>query len=220
MRTCRLPGCGRRTTTYGVYCTSCNATNRRHGDPQQRGITKADLKYYLEITRARIEKNGDNPAWKQLEGNWNAAVRDAQAYIRSYQSGRPVHSVYRRACEDLVRVAEDVEPMKVIETAIAMFVMYDQEPRKFRSDEAFWFQLARRVRGLTERNIGASWNHETQKMKLYYRDVPPNVTRCFAEMVKESVGIGGIYVAKLEGQEAEAKQKKKNDLHESLRALA
>lgn len=220
MRLCRVPGCGRRTTTYGVLCTSHKSNDRRHGDAEQKGITKADLKPYLEIARARIEKNGDNPAWGQLVERWEIAVGDAGRYLQAYRSGRAVHSGFRRACEDLVRVAEDVEPMEVVETVIAMFLMYHQEGRRFRSDEAFLFQLARRVRGLTERNAGKSWGHTAQRVKLYYRDVPPNVTRCFADMVKESVGIGGIYVAKLENQEHEAKQKRTNALHESLRALA
>jgi hypothetical protein len=33
-----------------------------------------------------------------------------------------------------------------------MFVMWEMEPRKFRSDDAFRMQLARRVRRLTEAN--------------------------------------------------------------------
>jgi hypothetical protein len=62
---------------WAHYCNSHKSRIRRHGDAQQQGVTKAQLKPYLEAVRRRIAKNADNPAWKTIEGNWLVLVEHA-----------------------------------------------------------------------------------------------------------------------------------------------
>jgi hypothetical protein len=60
----------------------------------------------------------------------------------------------RTAAFELVKLSNAVEARAVLKTVLAMFLMQDQEPRKFRSDNAFLTQMVRRVRGLTKVNAG------------------------------------------------------------------
>jgi hypothetical protein len=75
-----------------------------------------------------------------------------------------------QACDAIVKVAESVEAAAVVETALAMYVMLEMAPRRFLSDDAFRFQLVRRIRGLTEVNAGEWYGHKTGKTKRAYKD--------------------------------------------------
>ena len=64
-----------------------------------------------------------------------------------------------------------------------MYLMLEQEePRRFRSDDGFRFQLARRVRALTDVNQGTWYDHWAQRVKRVYRDTAPKTTACIGEL--------------------------------------
>ncbi|WP_245898218.1 hypothetical protein [Phreatobacter cathodiphilus] len=96
---------------------------------------------------------------------------------------------------------------------MAMFMMLEMEPRRFRTDEAFSHQLVRRVRGLTETNAGRWFDHRSGKVKRAYRDLPPRTARIMASILAKALGGGGLTLAKLEKRDQE-------DRHRSRHALA
>ena len=51
--------------------------------------------------------------------------------------------------------------------------VWELEPRRFRSDQAFWVQLARRARGLTDVNFGERWDNVRGKVQRCYRELTP-----------------------------------------------
>jgi len=218
-RTCRAPGCGARTTRYGVYCTTHKSRLRRHGHPEQRSITKADLKPYLKLVRKRIEKNADSPLWAQCEARWQAVVVHAQGILAAYRGGQTSYRYERIAAQEVAKLAADVEAREVIETICALYLMQDDQPRRFRSDDAFRFQLARRLRSLTECNCGFWHDHRTGQMKRAYHDIPPKAVALFSQWVGQSIGVIGIHLAKLERDEEEARRQNINAMHEAIAAL-
>lgn len=218
-RTCRAPGCGARTTRYGVYCTTHKSRSRRHGHPEQRAITKADLKPYLKLVRKRIDNNADSPLWGQCEARWKAVVDHAQCILAAYQGGQTSYRYERIAAQEVVKLAADVEARKVIETTCALYIMQDDQPRRFRSDDAFRSQLARRVRSLTECNCGFWHDHRTGQMKRAYRDIPPKAVVLFSHWVGQTVGVVGLHLAKLERDEAEARRGHNSAMYEAIAAL-
>ncbi len=117
-------------------------------------------------------------------------------------------------------MAADVDARTVVETVLAMYVMGNDDARRFKSDDAFWFQLARRVRGLTDMNAGSWYDHNTGKMKRVYRDTPRKVTLALAHMLGDAFGAAGIYLARLDQQEAEQRRKQHADLAAALASAA
>src|SRR4051812_48115314 len=150
-RICRAPGCAAETSSrYSPFCQRHRARLRRHGSVDQRAVTKADLKGYLKRVRARIEKNPDSPAWSALEGRWEALQQHAREVEAYFQSGRAGPRYERRAAHEVMKLGQAVEAREVIVTALAMWVLQELEPRRFKSDAAFRSQLIRRVRGLSD----------------------------------------------------------------------
>lgn len=192
---------------------------RRHGDPLQEGITKAHLAPYVKLVEARIAKNVNNPVWSQLEERWLALTNAAEATLSAYHNGRPGVRQEVLAAHEIKKLRETVEPRKIIVTALAMYVMLDQEPRRFRSDAAFTTQLIRRVRGLSEVNVGEWYDHKTNKMKRVYRELPPKVVQVLAGWIVPILGGVGIKLAALERADYETRQREALSFHQALNDL-
>ncbi len=171
-RMCRAAGCHERAATrYGVYCNAHRSRLKRHGAVNQEPISKADLRVYEKLVEDRIERNKNKAIWPQLEARWAAVVRDAQEVVEQWRKGVPMPSFKRIAAFEIVKLSNAVEPGALIKTVLAMFLMQDQEPRKFRSDKAFLTQMVRRVRGLTKLNAGTWKDQGTGKTKVAYREL-------------------------------------------------
>jgi hypothetical protein len=220
MSICSVRGCSKPSTRYGPYCDTHKRALRRHGDAEQKGVTVAELAPYRKRVRQRIEKNPDSAAWDTLRKRWEVVVSEAgKQALAAEESGRPHVGFERRAQYEIAKVGREVEPMVVIETALALYLMQEDRPSRFRSDAAFEAQLARRVRGLTKTNAGSYWEHTTGKTKLVYRDLSPRVMSAVAQYIKAAFGVAGIYVARLEEQEREQDRKEREELFDALRSI-
>ena len=196
MQTCVVPGCSRAVSRWGGHCHAHKTRKRRHGHPQQRGVTKAELGQYVRIIRDCKERNRDSPLWPAIEARWQSAVGYSERVVATYLDGKPMNRHLRGACQEIAQVAANVEPWVVVETALAMYLMQEQEPRRFVSDEAFWHQLARRVRGLTEVNAGTWYDHDSGKLKRVYRDLPAPTSLEIGHMLAETFGGAGLMIAR------------------------
>lgn len=213
---CKAPGCNAQSSSqYGQYCNSHRAQLRRHGAVGQRAVTKADLKLYRALVSARLEKNNDKPLLTQLEARWQAVITYAES-VREEARGKSMIRYRREAAIEMLKIGKNVQARDVIETVIAMYVMQDQEPRRFKSDQAFRTQLVRRVRGLTRLNADAWTDAKTGKRKLVYRDLAPGTVTIFSQWLAEALGAAGVHFATLERRDHERKQQELKDFHQAL----
>jgi hypothetical protein len=216
-RHCRVAGCCSPTSSrYSIYCSTHKAHLRRHGAVDQEGITKGDLKPFLRLVQARIEKNQESPLWTQLEARL-AALADHARSLLAYRGAMPRHE--RIAAQELQKLSDAVAPWEVIQTTLALFVMSELQPRRFRSDRAFRTQLVRRVRGLTDLNAGTWFDHQTGKTKRAYKELYPRASAVMAQWLANAFGGAGLHLAMLEQTEADTKQQEQQAIHASLSQL-
>lgn len=194
------------STKFGQYCRPHVAQLRRHGAIGQTGITKAELKVYRHIVEARLERNRDKPLLTQLEARWGAVLTYAST-VREEARSKPTVRYRREAAIETLRIGKNVKPRDVIETVLAMYVMQDQEARRFKSDQAFRTQLVRRVRGLTRLNADAWTDATTGKRKLVYRDLSQRTVSIMGGWIAEALGPAGIMFARLDRKDHEKEQK-------------
>lgn len=214
---CRVPGCASRAATrYGTYCSPHKAQLRRHGAVGQTGVTKADLKLYIAMVAARLEKNRDKPLLAQLEARWGALISLAES-VRKEARLKPMARFRREAAVEVLRLAKCVNARDLIETILAMYVMQDQDSRRFKSDQAFRTQLVRRVRSLTRLNADSWIDGKTGKRKLVYRDLSQRTVIIMSSWIAEALGPAGIMFARLERRDHEKTQ---NDLLAFRQALS
>ena len=218
-RTCTVMRCTKPATGYSTHCDLHKRTLRRHGHPEQQGVTVVELKPYRDRIAARRAKNPSNPTWALLAARWEALTAHAAARLDASAMGVPGSSYERQAAEQLMTLRDSVPPNDVVDAALAMFALLEHRPARFKSDKAFDIQLARRARGLTDVNASSHWDAKEERMKRTYRDVPPRVMECMAESLKLAFGVAGMRLAELDKKDAEGVQAERQQLHDALAEL-
>jgi hypothetical protein len=220
-RPCRAAGCrAPAASSFAAYCSSHRATLRRHGAVDQKAITKTHLKPYLKAVRERISKNPDSSAWVTLDSRWRALVDHAVGILGQYARGRPMNRFEVAAAQEVAKLGREVTPRQVVEATCAMVAMWVIEPKRFRSDDAFWVQLARRVRGLTDVNFGERWDNVRRKVRRCYRELTPRANLILGHWLAETLGVGGQHIARLQQAEWDRKAKEAAELREALAKLS
>lgn len=213
-RQCRVAGCcASASSRYSIYCSRHKARLRRHGAVDQDAISKTDLNPHLRLVRTRIEKNQENPLWSRLDQRWDTLIGHTRQLTAS---GRAMPGYERQAGYEVLKLAASVPSREIVETTLAMFLLQELEPRRFRSDHAFRTQLVRRVRGLTDLNAGTWFDDQTGKTKRAYKDLTPRAVAVLALWLSEAFGSAGIHLARLEEAEREQRQAERNAFYDAL----
>lgn len=220
MHCCRVPGCGRPVSRWGAYCNTHKSRNRRHGHPQQEAITAAALAPFIRKTKERMRKSANAEALTMLIARWDALVTQCRAVIAAYLDGKPSQRNLRHAAQAIVCIADDVDARDVADVALALYLMQDQQPQRFRSDNAFLHQMVRRLRGLTERNVGTWFDEKSRTVKRVYRDLTPKTANLMGGMIAEVFGVAGLRLAQLERLDLETRQKEARDFSRAMQELA
>jgi hypothetical protein len=219
--TCRITACSNaRATRWSSYCTSHRNRNRRHGHPLQDSIKKNTLEPYVDRVRQRIIRNANSEAWSLILRRWEALVRYCAELVAAYRRGLPHQRHQRQAASALLQVSDHVSQTAVMETCLALYLHQDEQPRCYRSDRAFLFQMARRVHSLTETSVGAWFNHRTGKVSKVYRDMPPRATEWMGQWLAEGFGAAGLHLAQLERTKNQQRQDDINQMHRAMEAIA
>src|SRR5262245_26943577 len=219
-RTCRAPGCwAPAASRFAAYCGPHRAALRRHGAVDQKAVTKAQVKPYLKLVKKRISKNPENVAWVTLDERWRALVDHAQGILAYFAKGKAGSRFERVAAQEVVKLAREVKPREVVEVVAAMVMMQIMEPRQFRSDDAFWIQLARGVRSLTDMHIGERWDNNRGRVRRCYRELTPKAAVIMGHWLATTLGVGGQHLARIEEAERDKKAKESRELHEALSKL-
>ena len=216
---CKAPGCSQAASGYSIYCDHHKQAQRRHGHAAQAGVTVHELRPFVALVDARKAKNPGNPTWPMLVARWEAVVDAAKATLVRYGSGQPGNRYAVKAAHQLTTLAENTEPWAVVRTVLAMYLLQDQQPRRFVSDAAFDAQLVRRVTRLAPANAGTYWDQSSGRAKRVYRDIPPRAVQALAVPLKEALGAAGVMLAAKEREDAERQRDERQQLAEAIRGL-
>ena len=202
---CRAYGCNTEITSYSRYCSSHKTRIRRHGGATQVGVTRSELKPYIDDVAARISRNPTNAAWGSLDRRWLALADYAQGVIDRAQ-GRVGVRWYRLAAQEVVALRKQADARAVVEVVLAMYLLQIQRSKRFESDAAFRAQLIRRVRGLAPVNQWVGKDPATGRRKTAQRDLPPKVVAVLGDWLTETLGPGGVFLARMVAKEERERQ--------------
>lgn len=218
-RQCEVIGCQERTTGWSTHCEAHKRAKRRHGHAEQTGVTGHELKPHLKRLAARRAKNAGNSLWQLLRGRWEALTGHAEATLAGYASGAAAVSYERQTAEQLMILLDAVPGDAVIDTALAMYIYGEDRPGRFKSDQAFNFQLARRVRGLARANAGSHWSVKEGRVKRTQRDIPPKVLACLAESLRVAFGVPGLKLAAMDRADVAGLLTERQQMSDALEAM-
>lgn len=211
--------CTEPATGDSTFCERHKRAQRRHGHAEQDGVTVSELKPFRVKVAARRAKNPTSPAWDLLAQRWALVAAHAAELSRTASEGQAGLKHERQAAGLITSLAVNVPAETVIEVALAMFILQETRPHRFKSDRAFDVQLARRVRGLAEVNAGTYWDDKRGKVKRVYRDTPPRVLMNLATSLTDAFGVAGLQLARLEQRDGPAGEAERRQLAAALRDL-
>ncbi|MER2268427.1 hypothetical protein [Methylobacterium oxalidis] len=169
------------------------------------------------MVEERRAKHPEKKAWVSMEARWDAQTEICAEIANNHG---PMNRYKREGANEIKKLRDNVEPREVVDTVLAMYLMYELEPRRFFSDQAFWTQLVRRVRGLTRANSGTWTDPETGKPKSAAKEIAPRVSEVVVFYIKEALGVCGVWMADLERKEEERKRQEVLDFYAELKELA
>lgn len=185
----------------------------------QVGVTSHELRPYVALVEARKAKNPHSEAWSILLNRWEVVIDSASTALQQYSKGQPSNRITVVSAHHLSNVAKHSTPWEIIKTVLAMYILQDQQPNRFRSDEAFDFQLVRRVLRLAPTNAGSYWDNLENRTKKVYKDVAPRVIRALSAPLKEAFGAAGLTLAFKEREEAQRAADERQRLAHALGSL-
>lgn len=150
---------------------------------------------------------------------WEALASYAEEQLQSQQRGVPMSRHLMEAMNELRKLRQFAELEAVIEVTLAMYLLEDDSPRRFRSHQAFGRQMVRRVRALVDGHIGTYYDTETGAVKRVYRDSKPRTTDTLAKFLVEAFGVAGVSLARLERTDRERKAQEQASLNRALTQL-
>jgi hypothetical protein len=137
-RPCNVSGCTRVTTTatWRGYCNRHLMAHRKYGDPEQRSITKGELRPYREAIQKAVKRN-PQVDWQAIYARWPVAVGIAQEALQTIRTGIPHLRYNREAAQMICDIAGAVEPSVVFEIVSAMWLLQEVRGGMVKSDNAF-----------------------------------------------------------------------------------
>lgn len=220
MKLCSVSGCGLKAEGYSPLCNTHKRALQRHGHPHMKGIEASELKPYVARVNSRMRKNQGSRVWEILRANWSALADHSRGCQARMFQGEPYNRTEARAHGEITKLADAVEPVEVMKVVMALYLLQRERPARFPCDDAFRFQLVRRVIRLTDINVGVSHNHKTGRAVRVYRDLPPRVSRLLGYWLAEVFGGAGVYLAEREAAGKYQAAAKTAELHTALEALA
>jgi hypothetical protein len=204
-RPCAARGCTRAARRWRFsasgwprYCERCRQRARRHGHPEQVPIRKPELTEYVKRVKQLISSRERIETYLREQA---AVLADVAQMPEARSNGAWVVRWKQKATEEMVRVLRDVDPISGGVTVAAVFLMRDQQPRRFVSDPAFRTQLVRLWRSQTRLAFGSFWNQRTDKVVSVYKDLPPRVVETIALFLVEAYARFAGYVISADRRE-------------------
>lgn len=214
MTTCQALACTKTAGAFSPLCSTHRNRLRKQGHEGQRGITKSQLETSLKMVRDRRMKNPDSPVWPTLVTRWQRLGDDSRGVVNTYDAGLPMIIHKKLAADEVIRLTTMADPQRVIDTALAMFMLWEMTPRLFLSDRAFRTQLVRRVLRVSAAN--AVTYTGSDRPKKAYRDILPKTVEVLSQGLIEAFGATGVTLARLEKKEAQEMMDEKKLLEDGL----
>jgi hypothetical protein len=139
---CSIPGCFQYRKNFSQYCRYHDDRNRDTGHPLGKTVNKGELKPYLVKAQAFTEANKNHAALTSAR----VMLGDLMAKAQWHEINHKSQAVWPRVSNWLVRLrSAGVTPSDILTVIIAMFIMQEDDPRRFKSDREFRHSLVTRI---------------------------------------------------------------------------
>jgi hypothetical protein len=167
-----------------------------------------------------VARHPGSPAWDALAEVWEDVLRDAEAKLAPYRAGLAMPRFERLALEELLRVSRDIKAEQAWKLVSAMVLMRERDPRRFASDNAFWVQVSRRFRVLTDTHIREVRPFGSGKRRRVYGVFSVRAAVVLGRYLAMHLGSPGQRLAAMEEQAMRRKDERSRRLWDAFTEIA
>lgn len=139
----------------------------------------------MEERVREIVSRGHLPLIRQgLQTINEALVRHSEDTLASWRRGRPMNRHVVLAHSEVMKVAQNVDPVDSGVTLAALYLLAERMPRRIVSDEGMAGQLVRVYRLQQGLAVGVTWDGD--KKTSWYRPLPKDTTQLMGAMLREA----------------------------------
>lgn len=209
--TCWTPGCQRPARSNIAYlCENCRDRMRRNGDARQTNVRRAEMRPMEDRVREIISR-GHLPMIRQgLQTINDTLVRHSEGTLASWRRGQPMNRHVVAAHSEVLKVAQNVDPVDSGVTVAALYLLAEHMPRRIVSDEGMAGQLVRVYRLQRGLAIGVTWDGD--KRTSWYRPLPKDTTQLMGATLRQAYSPWLAHVLAADKKEHEEEQKAAREL--------
>lgn len=185
---------------------------RRNGDARQTNIRRTEIRPMEDRVR-KIISRGHLPMIRQgLQTINEALIRHSEETLASWRRGRPMNRHVVLAHSEVLKVAQNVDPLDSGVTLAALYLLEEHMPRRIVSDEGMAGQLVRVYRLQHGLAIGVTWDASKSRETRWYRPLPKDTTQLMGAMLRQAYSPWLAHVLAVDKKEREEKQKAAREL--------
>jgi hypothetical protein len=210
---CRNPGCtGRTRSNIAYYCEKCRKRIRASGAANQRTIRKPELRPYIDLARAAVQRGNASLIQSSLDRIKAALQAHCDGYVNTFHRGRACNRHMVTATSEVLKVCQAADAEEIALVVAGMYLMRHYQPRAFSDDAGFAGQLVRQVRTLHGLAMGTTITLATGKDRNWYKTLPLQATAFIANTIIESYARFVAHILTSQQQEDEKRKRIALDL--------
>jgi len=191
----------------GRWCGKHRQAMRTNGHPLQFAIRQGELTPYIKEVQQRRRSTPAARIWSLLDARWRDLAADCKSRLDDDEPGIARSRWQREADRALFVLATEADPGKVVDVILALFLMRWRDPRRFQSDRAFSFQLARCTRRLAP-SVYRSWRSpRTGRLSTHMANLHQRAAEIVASRLLSNFGVAGMGLVKV----VEADERRKRE---------
>jgi hypothetical protein len=178
---------------YGNHCSAHTSFQRLHGDVRQRPIRKPELKPYLAKLK-HWRGTLDPTLWTGVDGQWAGVLLP----LAEDQISTKFNKKARRAAgREILAIDAGVEDKaEIADLVLALWLLAEDDRKRFVNDKAFKFETARLVRNLAPSTRRHTLNPTEGKPKTYFTRTPAPVMEVLGGWLHDAYGAAGLTLAR------------------------
>jgi hypothetical protein len=219
--TCSVQGCSKSASSqFGSMCAGHQQRKRRHGDARQDSIRFTEIKPYVTTVEKIVERDKSGKIQSGLEKVVDIIREHCEGISSDYAHGRPMNKYNVQAAKEVLTVFRDFSPIQCASVVAGMYLLQDEYPHRFASDQGFRFELVRRFRSISDANIGLYENSESGMVRRAYKEIPPRTIAQLGAILMDGFKTFVAYVRLHERKKAAQEQEVRTLFQEGFDCLS
>lgn len=206
MAHCCVTGCRREAARHSSACLTHIINRRRWGHYTQPPLKKGEVTQSRKhVRKLLVSRPNAGSLWEKLRVALVTMKDDTRATRREAENGKTFVGLPYHVAGLLQTIFEETSEEDIILTAVGIGYLSAHDPRRFKTDDAFFASMGRRMLMLARSRYEGHISKVNGTRHWVFRETKPKHALEVGRMFARTFGAFGMKLHEIEGAEAKAK---------------